>query len=80
VRRNYDGFAGLDVGLETLQPVSAGSFEAIEIQDSFAGKHTRGRSSVSSGPLNFHPLTVGQKYPDRWKAPKPYLRIVPQPK
>jgi alkyl hydroperoxide reductase subunit AhpC len=21
-----------------------------------------------------------QKYPDGWKAPKPYLRIVPQPK
>ena len=21
-----------------------------------------------------------EKYPDGWKAPKPYLRIVPQPK
>jgi hypothetical protein len=21
-----------------------------------------------------------QKYPDGWKSPKPYLRIVPQPK
>jgi hypothetical protein len=32
----------LDVGLKTLQPVSAGSFEAIEIQHSFASEHTRG--------------------------------------
>jgi len=31
VRRDYDGFAILDVGLETHQPVSAGTFEAIEI-------------------------------------------------
>src|SRR5882762_7192075 len=31
VRCGYDGFAILDVGLKTLQPVCTGPFEAIEI-------------------------------------------------
>ena len=56
VRCDYDGFAILNVGLETLQPVSTGPLEAVEIQDSFACEVA---SSVSSGPLNFHPLSVG---------------------
>src|SRR5882724_4230993 len=35
-------FAVLDVRLKTLQPVSARTFEAIEIQDSFASEILRG--------------------------------------
>ena len=33
MRRDDDGLAVLDVGLETLEPVGAGAFEAVEIQD-----------------------------------------------
>jgi hypothetical protein len=40
VRRDDDGFAILDAGLESLQPISGGPFEVVEIQDSFAREHT----------------------------------------
>jgi len=42
MRADDDGFAVLNVGLKTLQPISAGPFEALEIQDSFSREHTRG--------------------------------------
>src|SRR5260370_24256656 len=38
--RDNDGFAVFDVRLETVEPISAGTFEAIEIQDSYAREHT----------------------------------------
>jgi hypothetical protein len=41
VRREDDGFSVLDVGLKALQPVGAGPFQAVEVQDSFAGEEAR---------------------------------------
>jgi hypothetical protein len=42
VRCDYDGFTIFDVRLETLQPVSAGAFQTIEIQDTFSSEQTIG--------------------------------------
>ena len=38
MRRDYDGFSVLDVGLKALEPVGAGPFQALEVQDSLAGE------------------------------------------
>src|SRR5271166_2086441 len=43
MRGNDNGFSIFDVGLKAFQPVCAGPFETIEIYDSFASEHTRGR-------------------------------------
>src|SRR5271163_1525251 len=42
MRCRYYSFAVLNVRLKAFQPVGAGTFEAVEIQDSFARKHTGG--------------------------------------
>ena len=34
----HDGFSVLDVGLKALEPVGAGPFQALEVQDSLAGE------------------------------------------
>src|SRR5262245_42296389 len=41
MRRDDNSLAVFDVRLKPLQPVRAGSFETIEIQDSFASEHPR---------------------------------------
>src|SRR5271154_4739028 len=38
MRRDYYGFAILDVRLKTLQPVSAGPLQALDCVSAFAGK------------------------------------------
>ena len=35
---------------------------------------------LSVDPVTDHKEWVKEKFPDGWEAPKPYLRIVPQPK
>src|SRR5215469_11052483 len=61
MRRYYDGFAVVDVRLKTLQPVCTGAFEATEIQDSFARKHTRGSLLGFERSVELPPFVGGVK-------------------
>ena len=60
VRADDDGLAVLDIGLEAIEPVRARVREARQIQRVLFGRRCGfSNSSVSSGPLNFQPLSVG---------------------
>src|SRR5262245_11162185 len=59
VRRDHDSFAVLDVGLKTLQPISARPFKAIEIQDSFPDEKTGGRLIRFKRSVELPPLVAG---------------------
>ena len=61
MRRNYDGFAVLDVWLESLQPVCPGSFEAIESQDSFATELVMGNLIGFERAVELPSLIGGEK-------------------
>jgi hypothetical protein len=34
---------------------------------------------IGSTPLQINSVHQAKTYPDGWKAPKPYIRIIPQP-
>ena len=78
------------VKLELSYPMTTGrNFdEILRVVDSLqlTGKHQvstpanwkRGEDVIIGGSVSDE--EARKKYPDGWKAPKPYMRIVPQPK
>jgi hypothetical protein len=59
VRRDDDGFAILDVGLKALQPIRPDPSKPSRVNTPWRANIPEVASLVSSGPLNFHPLSVG---------------------
>lgn len=77
------------IKLQLIYPMSTGrNFDEVMVLDSL---QLTARHQVST-PVNWKPGDdviisgsvsndeAAKKYPDGWKSPKPYLRIVPQPK